>query len=244
MLPDTFEFLDTLPKTSTGKVDKQHLQKVMVKKSLQVSEDNVVYYESTGRGYPVVLIHGNGSDALTFRPQLEGAFGERFRVIAIDLPGHGGESVDLDLQHKIAPQQHAELVARTAEKLNIPHAVFYGSSYGGTVVVYASTQLPQAAGFAFCGTQPIFKEGRFFKLEERAIQITSAMTQPLAVFQGENEPFVALAQLEALEMPTLWRGAVQIINGAGHVPHRDKSAIFNRLLTQYMEDILRESNDG
>ncbi|MCA9963128.1 MAG: alpha/beta fold hydrolase [Anaerolineales bacterium] len=218
--------------------------KMMIKQSLQIGEDTVVYCESAGRGYPVVLLHGNGGDALTFRPQLEGEFGERFHVIAIDLPGHGGESVAHDLQHKIAPQQHAELVAQTAEKLNVPHAVFYGSSYGGTVAIYTSTQLPQAAGFAFCGTLPIFKEGNFFRLEKRAIQMISAMTQPLAVFQGENEPFVNLAQLEALEMPTLWRGAVQIIAGAGHVPHQEKSAIFNQLLTQYIEDILTENNNG
>lgn len=243
MLPHAFDFLDALPKTSTGKIDKQRLRKVMIKKSVQVGEDTIVYYESSGRGYPVMLVHGSGGDALTFRQQLEGDFGERFHVVAIDLPGHSGESIDYDLKHKEAYPQHAELVVQVAEKLNIPHAVFFGSSYGGTVVIHASTQLPQAAGIAFCGTLPSSIES-IFKQQDGAIKIISVTTQPLAVFHGENDWLVDLAELRALHLPTLWRGGVQVIDGAGHMPHQEKSAIFNQLLTQYIEDISTENSDG
>lgn len=243
MLPHAFDFLDALPKTSTGKIDKQRLRKGMLKKSVQIGEDTIIYYESSGRGHPVMLVHGRGGDALIFRQQLEGDFGERFRVVAIDLSGHNRESVDYSLQHNQSYRQHAELVARLAEKLNIPHAILFGSSYGGVVVIYASTQLPQAAGIAFCGTLPIAGAG-LFSWQDGAIEIMSRMTQPLAVFHGENERFVDLDRLKALDMPTLWREAVQVVMGAGHMPHLEKSAVFNQLLTQYIEDILMENNNG
>ena len=46
-------------------------------------------HESAGRGPPVVLIHGNSSSSRVFSRQLDGPLGQRFRLIAVDLPGHG-----------------------------------------------------------------------------------------------------------------------------------------------------------
>jgi pimeloyl-ACP methyl ester carboxylesterase len=45
-------------------------------------------HESAGRGPPVVLIHGNSSSSRVFSRQLDGPLGQRFRLIAVDLPGH------------------------------------------------------------------------------------------------------------------------------------------------------------
>jgi pimeloyl-ACP methyl ester carboxylesterase len=45
--------------------------------------------ESAGQGPPVVLIHGNSSSSRVFSRQLDGPLGQRFRLIAVDLPGHG-----------------------------------------------------------------------------------------------------------------------------------------------------------
>lgn len=45
---------------------------------------------SHGRGGPaIVLCHGNSSSHRTFEQQLRGELGRRFRLVAIDLPGHG-----------------------------------------------------------------------------------------------------------------------------------------------------------
>jgi pimeloyl-ACP methyl ester carboxylesterase len=46
-------------------------------------------HESAGQGPPVVLIHGNSSSSRVFSRQLDGPLGQRFRLIAVDLPGHG-----------------------------------------------------------------------------------------------------------------------------------------------------------
>ncbi|MEX0632384.1 alpha/beta fold hydrolase [Serratia ureilytica] len=41
-----------------------------------------------GRGEPLVLIHGVGMNAEAWYPQLD-ALSAHFRVIAVDMPGHG-----------------------------------------------------------------------------------------------------------------------------------------------------------
>ena len=49
---------------------------------------SALYFEVQGRGRDVVLLHGWGLN-LRVWDELAEALARRFRVIAIDLPGHG-----------------------------------------------------------------------------------------------------------------------------------------------------------
>ena len=56
---------------------------------LQVGQQRIAAYESAGTGRPIVLIHGNSASSRVWQKQLEGPLGRKYRLIAIDLPGHG-----------------------------------------------------------------------------------------------------------------------------------------------------------
>lgn len=56
---------------------------------LQVGAQSIAAYESAGTGRPIVLIHGNSASSRVWQKQLEGPLGAKYRLIAIDLPGHG-----------------------------------------------------------------------------------------------------------------------------------------------------------
>src|SRR5579872_1636260 len=62
---------------------------------LQTSQGNIAYLDSGGDGFPVVLIHGNSCSSQVFQKQFT-TFGPRYRLIAIDLPGHGKSDNALD----------------------------------------------------------------------------------------------------------------------------------------------------
>ena len=49
----------------------------------------IAVHHSAGRGPAVALIHGNSSSSRAFARQVDGPLGQRFRLVAIDLPGHG-----------------------------------------------------------------------------------------------------------------------------------------------------------
>ena len=62
----------------------------MTLKTLHLSDSGqIVAYRDHGIGEPVVLIHGVGMQSATWGPQIS-ALGEAYRVIALDMPGHGG----------------------------------------------------------------------------------------------------------------------------------------------------------
>jgi pimeloyl-ACP methyl ester carboxylesterase len=69
------------------------------------------------------------------------------------------------------------------------------------------------------------------------IAIVTALPRPLAILHGEGEQLVSLDYLRQLSIPGLWRGAVQVIPGAGHAPQQEAPAAFAALLGQFIADL-------
>ena len=62
----------------------------MTLKTLHLSKSGAtIAYRAQGAGEPLVLLHGVGMQSAAWAPQLE-ALQRAYRVIAVDLPGHGG----------------------------------------------------------------------------------------------------------------------------------------------------------
>jgi pimeloyl-ACP methyl ester carboxylesterase len=127
----------------------------MVSKFVQVNSLSIAYRESPGTGVDVLLVHGNSASSRVFQPQLESALGEKYHLVAIDLPGHGESSNASDPAATYNMPGYAAVVVSVAKQLGLEQAVFLGWSLGGHVVLEAVPQLPQAAGFLIYGTPPL-----------------------------------------------------------------------------------------
>lgn len=62
--------------------------RLTVKKYAEMTDGTLIYYEITGEGVPVILLHGNGNDARFFSKQIP-KFAQYYRVFAIDSRGQG-----------------------------------------------------------------------------------------------------------------------------------------------------------
>jgi pimeloyl-ACP methyl ester carboxylesterase len=263
----------------------------------QSASGAVAVRQSGGAGSPIVLIHGNSSSARTFSRQLDGPLGQRRRLVAIDLLGHGQSANAGDPAAYRLPGQARTLVA-LAKGLALEDATFVGWSLGGHILLEAAADLPAARGFAIFGTPPlafppameraflpnpamgvafspeITQEqakayvASFFapgfadiaplfledamRTDGRAraqlvasiapggyrdeAQVVASLKQPLAVLHGAQEQLVNGAYFAELTMPTLWRGSVQTIAGAGHAPQWENAPAFDALLEAFASD--------
>jgi pimeloyl-ACP methyl ester carboxylesterase len=68
------------------------------------------------------------------------------------------------------------------------------------------------------------------------VQVAAGLEQPLAVLHGAKERFVNGAYFAKLTMPTLWRGAVQTIDSAGHAPQWETPLVFDALIEAFAVD--------
>ncbi len=124
---------------------------------LTVGKQQIAVYESGGSGPAVMLIHGNSSSAKIWQQTLGGELGRKYRLVAIDLPGHGASS-DAAPEDRTAVYSipgYAAVIRGVASQLSIENGVFVGWSLGGHAVMEASTQLGEAAGFMVFGAPPL-----------------------------------------------------------------------------------------
>jgi pimeloyl-ACP methyl ester carboxylesterase len=114
----------------------------------------VAVHESTGKGPAIVFLHSNSASSRAFAKQLDGPLGERFRLVAIDLPGHGA-SDDASDPALYAIRTQTRTLKTAIDALGLEEARFLGWSMGGHFVLELAPDLPKAKGFVIFGTPPL-----------------------------------------------------------------------------------------
>ena len=71
------------------------------------------------------------------------------------------------------------------------------------------------------------------------VRAVAQLRQPLAVLHGEADRVINGDYIASLEMPSLWRGAVQRLPDAGHMPHWEDAGAFDALLRDFVADCRR-----
>ena len=120
---------------------------------LEMKDGARIYVEDKGCGKPIVLVHGWSCSAKFWKrnvPELAKAF----RVITVDLRGHGHSSKILT-GHTI--RQYAQDIREVIEGLNLRDAALLGWSMGGPVVLSYYEQFrhdSRLEGFGLVDTAP------------------------------------------------------------------------------------------
>lgn len=100
-------------------------------KSADIKELHFSYLDG-GSGETVLMVHGFGSNKDSwdrFARHLTG----KFRIVALDLPGHGDSTSRLELSYDIPSQ--ARRLELFAVKLGLERFHIFGSSMGGAVAI-------------------------------------------------------------------------------------------------------------
>jgi len=101
------------------------------RKTFDYNGVNINYYEA-GQGPPVILLHGFGACAYTWR-YLIPALAEQHRVLTMDLKGYGLSDKPRDGHYAVSDQ--AEMVAAFIRRLDLHDLVIMGHSMGGGVTL-------------------------------------------------------------------------------------------------------------
>lgn len=99
-----------------------------------------LYYEETGKGMPLLLLHGFGRTATDWRPYAA-QLSKNNRVIAFDLPGHG-RSDCMDTTEVYLHKRAADYITGALDELHIDSVNVIGHSSGGFITLYIATLRP------------------------------------------------------------------------------------------------------
>lgn len=121
--------LAQLPPSANGKFAKVNGQKI--------------YYEESGSGQPLLLLHGFGRTLEDWKPFVVD-LAKSYRVIAIDLPGHGRSDL-MDSTETYLHKQAATQVVGFIEELKLDSLSIIGFSSGAFITLYLATMKPELA---------------------------------------------------------------------------------------------------
>jgi pimeloyl-ACP methyl ester carboxylesterase len=137
-------------------------------KQFMASDGAAVAYEDEGRGRPLVLLHGLMAHSGFFMRQRELA--DEFRLIAIDLRGHGQSRSD----GPVTVEQLAHDVAALADDLDLEDAIGLGWSLGATVLWHV---LASEAGRRFSGSVIVDMTPRVLNQEDWELGLAPELCQ-------------------------------------------------------------------
>ncbi len=99
-----------------------------------------MYYETYGKGEPLVLIHGGGSTIQTTFGKIIPDLSKVNKIIAVELQCHGHTS---DRNSPESFEQDADDVAALLQKLHISRASLFGFSNGGNTAIQIAVRHPE-----------------------------------------------------------------------------------------------------
>ena len=110
---------------------------------ITLSDGHEVGISVSGRGVPLVVVHGFTAEGLLYAQTLSRLVSMGFKVIAVDTAGHGAtqglpaRGADLG--------SYAELLGRTLRELGVRQAILAGHSMGGRLVTQLAATDPDLA---------------------------------------------------------------------------------------------------
>lgn len=111
--------------------------------------------QSAGNGMPLLMIHGSGSNKDVFARQFSDPMANDFRMIAIDLPGHGASSDAEDPQATYSLRGFADTVGEVIDQLGLSHVAVFGWSLGGHIGIELLDRHKAVTGLMLTGTPPV-----------------------------------------------------------------------------------------
>ena len=158
---------------------------------------NQLYYEKTGHGMPLLLLHGNGEDHTIFDvviPKLS----QHYTVYAIDSRGHGASS-PIDNYHY---EDMADDIAELLTALKIQSPVLYGFSDGGIIGLLLAMRYPVLlSGLIISGANlnPQGMKEEFLEKVKRHFEKTNSPLERLMI----EEPNILPSELKQIQIPVL-----------------------------------------
>lgn len=154
-----------------------------------------LYYEVTGSGSPLVMVHGNGEDHTIFNEAVD-VLKDRFTVYTVDSRDHGQSTKVSELHYS----DMADDLLVFLNDLDLRDVTFYGFSDGGIIGLLLAQKTDRLSRLIVSGANltPDGVKGslRLF------IKIMYFFTKDSKLKMMLNEPHITAESLSAISVPT------------------------------------------
>ena len=149
-----------------------------------LSDGTRVHALVRGSGPDLVLIHGAGGNTREFTFDMVADLSTRYRIIALDRPGHGyteqppgfGGLIDTTGE---SPARQAEMLSEAAALLGADSPIVLGNSFGGAVALAWALDHDAAAVVSFAGVSHPWDTGLDWTYHANGSSVGGAILTPM-----------------------------------------------------------------
>ena len=188
--------------------------------------DKKLHYVISGDGDTIVLVHGY-LESSEIWSEFATRLSKRFRVILIDLPGHGLSDIDI---RSNSMESIALLIKKLIDELGIEKIFFTGHSLGGYIALAFLELFPERlSGYCLFHSQPFADPPETIEKRLREIKIVEAGKKDLMypdniirMFSEQNlEKFAdAVERSRAIASKISAEGIISVLQGMMSRPPR------------------------
>ena len=153
-----------------------------------------LYYEVSGHGQPLVMVHGNGEDHTIFK-EAEEILKEQYQVYLIDSRDHG-QSSKVDTLHY---EDMAEDLIAFMDQLDLKDVICYGFSDGGILGLLCAMRTDRISRLLISGAN-ITPEGVILPLK-LFIQVMYFFRKDSKLRLMLKEPHITADDLKKISVP-------------------------------------------
>lgn len=191
-----------------------------------------IYYEKSGTGKPLILLHGNGETHEIFDKAIE-ILKEYFTIYALDSRGHGNS----DKVNSYHYSDIAEDLRCFIEVQKIQEPILYGFSDGGIVGLLLAVKYPKVLSQLIVSGANITPDG-IRKSWLSFFRIIYTLTKDAKIKMMLEEPSITDEMLGKIEVPT-----VVLAGSRDMIKKEHTESIANRIKNSSLT-ILKGENHG
>jgi pimeloyl-ACP methyl ester carboxylesterase len=182
----------------------------LARHEIMLDDSHRVGVAVSGQGIPVVLVHGFTAEGILYAQTLSRLVRMGFKVIAIDVAGHGGTQGLPTGGEKL--ESYTGLLARVLDELGVRRALFAGHSMGGRLVTQLVAEQPdRAIGVVLIDAVVGDCWDRLIRISRFAPPVLLGVAAALAIDTLSTLPWLRdpgqAVKLGRLVAPTLWEHA-------------------------------------
>ena len=155
-----------------------------------------LFYEKTGEGRPLMMVHGNGEDHTIFSESIE-ILKEYYTVYAVDSRCHGQSSASDELHY----QDMADDMCALMDALDLRDVLFYGFSDGGIIGLLAAMKTDRITTLVTSGAN--LTPGGVKQGLKALISLTYLFTKDQKMKLMLDEPHITAEMLGTIRAKTL-----------------------------------------
>lgn len=174
-------------------------------------QGNQIYYDEEGSGKTIVFVHGACENSSFWNHQK--ILADRYRLITLDLPGHGKSKPMMDSVHV---RKYADIVMEFVTKTCPEQALLVGHSMGGAITLLNAIEKPQnlkgvvlVATGAKLGVLPSIREG----LRTRFVETVKSVVGPRQFASTTNLEVIRFVTNEIMKCKEMASADYEACNG-------------------------------